>query len=128
MERDVGLYVFYNTQEFRDALTSIRNDNPRKEYIFADVIEILVMNGWQIETRKEDFVACLSVNTAADLLNLASKAYDQSAPVTSIRNALWHYYGLTIPESTDNATLRLKVKHHVGPFYFFDWWERVWSM
>ncbi len=128
MERDAGVYVFYNSPEFREALQAVKNDNPRKEYIFADIVEILIKTGWQIETRKEDFASCLSVNTAADLLNLASKAYDNSVPVTSIRNAIWQYYGLTIPENVDNATLRLKVKYHVGPFYFFDWWDRVWSI
>jgi CTP:molybdopterin cytidylyltransferase MocA len=127
MERDVGVYVFFNSPEFRNALGKVRNDNPRREYIFADVVEILIKDGWQIETQNEDFAACLSVNTAADLLNLVSKAYDNGVPITSIRNAIWNYYGLTIPEMIDNATLRLKVKHHVGPFYFFDWWDRVWS-
>jgi molybdopterin-guanine dinucleotide biosynthesis protein A len=128
MERDVGVYIFYNSPEFREALGTIRNNNARKEYIFADIVEILVDRGWQIETQRENFGSCLSVNTAADLLNLASKAYDNSVPMTSLRNAIWHYYGLTIPENIDNTTLRLKVKNHVGPFYFFDWWDRVWSM
>ncbi|HLO28947.1 MAG TPA: NTP transferase domain-containing protein, partial [Anaerolineales bacterium] len=127
MERDVGVYVFYNSPEFREVLKTIKNNNLRKEYIFADIIETLIKKGWQIETQQEDFASCLSVNTAADLLNLASKAYDNSVPMASVRNAIWQYYGLTIPEKTDNATLRLKVKNHIGPFYFFDWWDRVWS-
>jgi bifunctional N-acetylglucosamine-1-phosphate-uridyltransferase/glucosamine-1-phosphate-acetyltransferase GlmU-like protein len=128
MERDVGVYVFYNTAELREALGAIRNDNLRREFIFADLVEILVQEEWEIKSHKEEFMPCLSVNTAADLLNLVSKAYDNDVPMASVRNVIWQHYGLAIPDSMDLVTLRAKIEHHTGPFYFFDWWDQIWSV
>ncbi|MGH7930770.1 MAG: TIR domain-containing protein, partial [Candidatus Binatia bacterium] len=48
--RDVGVYAFYNTQEFRSLLLTLKNDNVRSEYIFPDIVEILARNGWKIRS------------------------------------------------------------------------------
>jgi CTP:molybdopterin cytidylyltransferase MocA len=125
--RDVGLYAFHNTPEFRAALGDVKNDNVRKEFIFADVVAILAKNRWEIVSKEEQHALCQSINTAANLLNLASEAYDSHATMAKVRNAIGRYYGLSIPQDMDFATLRAKVRCHQGPFYFFDWWERIWS-
>jgi len=127
MERDVGVYVFHNTPEFRQALGTTRNNNVRKEFIFADVVEVLANDAWQIISTKVEPDLAQGVNTAADLLYLASRAYQHGATMSQIRYALEHNYGLQIPGEMDLSMFVDRVKAHYGPFYFFPWWERTWS-
>ncbi|MBF0591938.1 MAG: NTP transferase domain-containing protein [Nitrospirae bacterium] len=118
MKRDVGLYVFYNTQEFRDALLNVSNSNVRGEYYFADVVNELYQKGWNIVDVEETKANSRCVNTSSDLLLLASDI-DVSFDFDIIRDNFKKNYKMSIPEhSKERNTLRKAIIEHNGPFYF----------
>ncbi|KJU84778.1 Toll-Interleukin receptor domain protein [Candidatus Magnetobacterium bavaricum] len=118
MRRDVGLYVFYNTQEFRDALLDVSNSNVRGEYYFADVVHELYKKGWNIIDVEETKANSRCVNTSSDLLLLASDI-DVSFNFDVIRDNFKRNYKMSIPEhNRDRNTLRDAIMQYNGPFYF----------
>lgn len=127
MKRDVGLYVFHNTSEFRDALTSIKSDNIRQEFIFADIVEILSNNGWKIVSAAEIPERSQTINTALDLLYPSTQFLSHNEDFTEYCDFMLQNYGLEIPEEMHFDTFRATVDSHFGPFYFFYWWERTWT-
>lgn len=126
MKRDVGLYIFYNTEELRSALRSVKNDNIRQEFIFADIVKILADKGWKIASAEENPMNSLSINTTIDLLSLVSQSYVQNKDISGLRDFLLQNYGLELSEQMHLDTFRATVDSHFGPFYFFSWWERTW--
>jgi CTP:molybdopterin cytidylyltransferase MocA len=129
-ERDVGVYAFHNTSEFRDALMEVSNDNVRGEYMFADVVEVLSRRHWDIVDVEEDDTRAFGINTSRDLLYLAAQMNDAdkfTIDLASARMALDGHYHLKVRDELGGHALYDSVGNHRGPFYFFDWWDREWD-
>ena len=124
--QDVGVYVFKNTPEFRAALGSIRNDNVRGEFMFADVVAELSRRGWPIFHEIEDASRTLSVNTAGDLLQLTSGVHEKHVPVERCVYDLNNELRLKMPIPASREQLTSEFSHHFGPVYFFHRWNEVW--
>jgi bifunctional N-acetylglucosamine-1-phosphate-uridyltransferase/glucosamine-1-phosphate-acetyltransferase GlmU-like protein len=128
MERDVGVYVFHNTPEFRAALGTVRNNNLRGEFILADVVEVLANKGWKIVGQEEQYPDCAqTINRSRDLLYLASGAYRPNVSKGAIREVVEDQYKVKLPEGWDVQTFRATIQAHVGPLYCFSWWDKFWG-
>lgn len=129
LERDAGLYVFHNTEEFRDVLLELENNNVRGEFIFADILSILRKKGWTLVDELIESKAALGINTSSELLCAASGIVDDDPiDVGSVCGILNDVYGFKLdPSAIDGNALRSKLKSHIGPLYFFDWWDKEWS-
>lgn len=126
MRRDVGLYVFRNTAEIRNAILSIRNDNLRGEFIFADVVERLVAQGVAISHEDEDPVRARSVNTIQDLLRLVSARFIRAGNKAGLDRYFKETFDLELSSQLYPELFQPTVQSHAGPLYFFSWWERTW--
>jgi len=128
-ERDAGLYVFHNTEELRDTLLDVRNNNVRGEFMFADLVALLYARGWTIVEMQVDPEEAIGINTASDLL-CAVSGIDQGVTTNAadIRGSLYSSYELDIDSSlADTATLGTLLRNHHGPLYHFHWWDKEWS-
>ncbi|MBV6340945.1 TIR domain-containing protein [Candidatus Magnetobacterium casense] len=120
MKKNVGLYVFYNTKEFRDALLNVSNANVRGEYYFADVVHELYQKGWNIVDVEETSVNSRCVNTSSDLLLLASDI-DGLFNFETMRDNLKKNYKMSIPEHIrykNRDTVKRAIMEYNCPFYF----------
>lgn len=128
MERDMGVYVFHNSLEFRSVLMTLENNNVRREFIFADVVEMLVKKGWKIVSQEEEEPdRARGINFARDLLFLASGVYHSRATKSEVWRVAQNYYNLVLPEQWDVTTFRDTIQAHIGPLYCFPWWDQLWS-
>jgi hypothetical protein len=130
MARDVGVYAFYNTPEFRDALRTIRNDNVRREYIFADVVQVLSDRGWDIVSVDEDPYNAYGVNTSSDLLGLACGVHRTSLGAAELREmvrTLSVNYRIPEVKAPDVQSFRELLRIHTGPLHFLQWWNSQWE-
>ncbi|MBF0336456.1 MAG: TIR domain-containing protein [Nitrospirae bacterium] len=118
MGRDVGLYIFYNTQEFRDALLSVSNSNVRGEYYFADVVNELYKKGWNIVDVEETKANSRCVNTSSDLLRLVSDI-DFNVNFDDMCGNFKRNYHMSISEHIRRNNLKKAIEEYNGPFYFF---------
>ena len=129
--RDVGAYAFFNTPSLRAALQRVDNDNVRGEYMFADIVQQLVDDGWAIEAVEERAENACGVNTGADLLERAGEIARAptagTVEVGAIAGRLAEDYGLSIGHFDDLRTLKRAIASHSGPVHFFHWWEGHWS-
>jgi bifunctional UDP-N-acetylglucosamine pyrophosphorylase/glucosamine-1-phosphate N-acetyltransferase len=129
-ERDVGVYVCFNTPELRECVGEITNNNPRREFVFADVVEVLASRGWKIIALTEDPQRAKGINTASDLLEvsatLSTNAPHSEPSQAQIITFLQRSYELACPDY-DAGTLRSTFKSHLGPLFFYHWWEALWS-
>jgi CTP:molybdopterin cytidylyltransferase MocA len=126
MKRDVGFYVFRNSARMRDAVLSIRNDNLRGEFIFADVVEVLAAGGQEIVSEKEDLDRSQSVNTAQELLQLAAAPFIRRGDGAGLRRHMLETLGLALTPQLHLDIFQASAAAHCGPLYFFPWWERTW--
>lgn len=129
--RDVGAYAFYNTEEFRSLLLTMENDNVRSEYIFADIVEILVRSGWKITSIRERPELAHGINTSSDLLSLAcgldATSRGGNVEVRAMRKTLAVDYFIDSHKFASVRSLRAAVDAHIGPVHFFEWWDALWS-
>ena len=126
MRRDVGLYAFRNTAQMRDAVLSIRNDNVRGEFIFADVVEILAARGLEIISEREDPHLSQSVNTVQELLRLTAEPFVNRGNGAGLRRHMMETLGLGLTPQLHLDIFGPSAAAHCGPLYFFPWWERTW--
>ena len=100
-EKDVGYYLFQNTNSIRRIMGKIRNDNMKKEYSTHHLIEALVNHGEKIGTVNIPRDECYTVNTARDLFWL-SMGLNRRSP--EIKENLSYFelfqedYGVTFTE------------------------------
>jgi bifunctional N-acetylglucosamine-1-phosphate-uridyltransferase/glucosamine-1-phosphate-acetyltransferase GlmU-like protein len=130
MARDVGVYVFYNTREFREALGSVQNDNVRQEYIFADVVQILSERGWDIVSVDEDPTNAYGVNTSGELLSVAcglNRSGLGAADLREMLKTLSEDYRMHDVNASDIQGFREVVRTHTGPLHFLQWWNSQWE-
>jgi len=130
MIRDVGVYAFHNTPEFRDAVKKITNDNMRGEYIFADVVQILAESGWTIVSSEEQPEHAQGINTAGELLSVACAAYRSGvgeAELGEMHSTLSTDYGLVLTKPRDIYSFREALRTYVGPLHYFQWWDEYWA-
>ncbi|MGH3670941.1 MAG: TIR domain-containing protein [Pseudonocardiaceae bacterium] len=129
--RDVGVYAFYNTQEFRSSLLTLKNDNVRSEYIFPDIVETLARCGWKIKSVRERPELAHGINTSSDLLSLAcgldATRRGGHAEISAMRKTLAADYYIDSHKFTSVQSLRAAVNAHIGPAHFFEWWDALWS-
>jgi CTP:molybdopterin cytidylyltransferase MocA len=126
MKRDVGLYVFRNDEWMRSAVLSIRNDNVRGEFIFADVLSVLAAQGQEIVLEREEADASQSVNTVQEWLQATAAPFLQRGNTAGFRHHMAETLGLAIPRSLHLDIFHATAAAHTGPLYFFPWWERMW--
>jgi bifunctional UDP-N-acetylglucosamine pyrophosphorylase/glucosamine-1-phosphate N-acetyltransferase len=129
--RDAGAYAFRNTEEFRGILGSVRNNNVRGEFMFADVVAGLARRGWDIRAVSERPSLARGINTPAELLALACGVADTS-PATRTELSQMHAtladdYLLRTVSFESFEALNAAIGAHVGPLYFFRWWDALWS-
>lgn len=129
--RDVGAYAFYNTQEFRSLLLTLKNDNVRSEYNFPDIVEILTLNNWKIKSIRERPELAHGINTSSDLLSLAcglgTSRRGGDVEIGAMRKALAADYFIDSHKFASVHSLRAAVDAHIGPAHFFEWWDALWS-
>ena len=127
-EFDAGVYAFRNTPEIRTVLGTISNANKRGEYMFADIIEAigLLKKKWKIETVSEEPSACITVNTALDILNINCRLIgpESTDDITLAKNCLAQM-GFAFSPTTLGA-LQGAIREHWGPYHFFQWWDEAW--
>ena len=130
MQKDVGVYVFYNTPEFRDAVKRITDENIRGEYIFADIVKILAEEGWAIVSSEEHPDHALGINTAGELLSVACAAYRTGvgeAELGEMFSTLSTDYRLLKLNLRDIFSLREALRTYTGPLHYFQWWDEHWA-
>jgi len=130
MARDVGVYAFYNTPEFREALRSIQNDNVRREYIFADIVEVLSDRGWEIVAVDEDPSNAYGINTSGELLCVACGIYRVnlgSGDLSEMLSTLSADYRMPKISASDVHSFRDMLRTHTGPLHFLQWWNSEWE-
>ncbi len=71
-ERDYGVNVFRNSSLLRETLLGCRNDNPRREYILADVFSALHRSGLPVADVDAKNSIMFGVDTPQDLVLLGS--------------------------------------------------------
>lgn len=128
--KDVGVYAFFNTTEFRTALRQIRANNVRGEYIFADVVQILAREGWDIVSVEEEPDRAQGINTAGELLSVACAANRTGvgeAELGEMYNTLSADYLLKHLRLRDVFSFRDSLRTYSGPLHFFRWWEEHWA-
>ncbi|MGH7930798.1 MAG: TIR domain-containing protein [Candidatus Binatia bacterium] len=129
--RDVGAYAFYNTEAFRSLLLTLKNDNVRSEYIFADIVEILVHSGWRITSVRERPELARGINTSSDLLSLAcgldGARGGGNVEIGAMRRTLAADYFIDSHKFSSVRALRAAIDAHIGPIHFFEWWDALWS-
>ena len=130
MHRDFGVYAFYNAEEFRTILCSIKNDNMR-EYIFADVVSKLVEHAWKMTGIMERDTRDYGVNAASDILAAVYEIYRHRIGQGNIElgdnlKSLSSDYLLDGIKIHDMDSFLQAVKAHVGPLHFFHWWNELW--
>jgi CTP:molybdopterin cytidylyltransferase MocA len=129
--RDVGAYAFYNTQEFRSLLLTLKNDNVRSEYNFPDIVEILARNGWKIKSIRERPELAHGINTSSGLLSLAcgldATRRGGNVEIGAMRKTLAADYFIDSHKFASVRSLRAAVDAHIGPAHFFEWWDALWS-
>jgi CTP:molybdopterin cytidylyltransferase MocA len=130
MGKDVGVYVFYNTPEFREAVLRIKNDNIRGEYIFADVVQILAEEGWAIVSSDEQPDHAQGINTAGELLSVACAAYRTGvgeADLGEMYSTLSTDYRLVQLRPRDIYSFREALLTYASPLHYFQWWDEHWA-
>lgn len=130
MRRDVGVYAFYNTEEFRSILRAIRNDNARREYIFADVVAALSDRGWDIVSVNEEPSNAYGINTAGELLATACGVYRANLGAVELGEILKTMatdYRMPELRVSDIHSLPDMLRMHSGPLHFFHWWNAQWQ-
>ena len=130
MTRDVGVYAFYNTEEFRSALRAIQNGNVRREYIFADIVKILSDRGWDIVTVEERSSNAYGINTAGELLGVACGVDRPNLGMVELGEVLKTMstdYRVPEVKPSDIHSLREMLRTHTGPLHFLQWWNTQWE-
>jgi CTP:molybdopterin cytidylyltransferase MocA len=130
MPRDVGVYAFYNTAELREALRSVRNDNVRQEYIFADVVQVLSKRDWDIVVVEEDPSNAYGINTSGELLGVACGIDRPNLGMADLREVLRMLsvdYRMPAVKASDIQSFSEVVRLHTGPLHFLQWWNNQWE-
>jgi len=125
--KDVGIYVFHNTEEFRSLLGTIRNDNVRGEFMFADVIGELSQSGWKIVTVEENPANTQSINKTSELLLLTCHAQQDNLRVEQCVRALKDELNVKVPCPANRQQLLAEFERFTGPVFFFSKWDDVWE-
>lgn len=130
-DRDAGLYVFYNTDSFRETMLDLKNDNLRREFVFADVVANLCHQNkaWTIIDERIEPSEALGINTPAELLCAVAGVHeDPIGGPANIRGRLQKAFEMQIdPSLHDASILEALLQKHTGPLFFFHWWQQDWT-
>jgi len=124
--KDVGVYVFPNSEEFRECLLETRNGNVRGEFMFADVVGQLVERGWTIHYEWESGNHTQTANTSGDLLRLTAGSNYASRTPRQCLDALENELGLRIDSIEKLEHLNTDFEAYSGPVMLYQRWNQLW--
>ena len=110
----------------RSAVLAITNDNVRREFVFADVVEILSSRGMEITLEKVEPDRSQSINTVQELLQAMAAPFLRRGDGAGRRRRLTDQLGLTLSPSIPLDVFFASAATHNGHLYFFPWWEGTW--
>ena len=125
--KDVGIYVFHNTVEFRSLLGNICNDNVREEFMFADIVGELSQHGWDIIPMEVNSADTHSINGTSDLLLLTCHAQQDNLSVKQCVRILDDELDLKVPCPPNRDQLVDEFERFTGPVFFFHEWDKLWA-